>query len=199
MKACRLRLRCTAAGPAFPARRLHGRTLACYVPHHNFEQIEGEEHDALISDFRNRRRAVRERARMRRAAGERPAISLAADQDHRADRARRRRRHRRARVCAEARRERQDHRGREPDRRRRHDRGRLRRQVAARRLHGLCRISRDAVDPAAPDEASLRRRQGFQPGHPGRALAQYPGRASLRSRAVAERADRLRQGQSRAS
>ena len=50
-----------------------------------------------------------------------------------------------------------------------------------RRLRVLSGFTERGIDPAAPREASLRRCRGFQPGDPGCALAQYPGRASLGS------------------
>ena len=84
-----------------------------------------------------------------RAACQRPAISIATDQDHRLARARRRSRHRRARLRRQARRAGQDRRGREPDRRRRHHRRRCRREIRARRLHALHGLSCDPIDPAA--------------------------------------------------
>ena len=54
------------------------------------------------------------------------------------------------------------------------------RQVAARRLHRLCRLPRHPVDPAAPGrKLSYDPAKDFSPGHPGGAITQRPGRASL--------------------
>ena len=134
----------------------------------------------------------------RYGACSRPAISIAADQDHRVAGAGRRRRHHRARVRGEARRGRRDRGGGKPHRRGRRDRRRRRGEIGARRLHVLHGLPRHAVDPAAPQsQAALRSGQGFSAGRVHRHLAERADRASVDPGEDAAGAGRLHQGQSR--